>query len=796
MLRSYFTISVRTLWKHRTYTSINVLGLAVGIAACLLIAGYVANELSYDRHHAHADRIFRVVHFADWESGSLRLAPTSAPYAPALKAEYPDIEQAVRIVGEGGGPIRFGTTQLQVDDIGFADRTVFEVFSHPFLYGDPKTALSKPQSIVLTRSLAVRLFGDAAKALNQTVLFENDFGNVVTGVIEDVPSTSHLAFSALRSLPEGYTDGWQNFNVYTYLLLREGSSPAKLEAKFPAFAEKYLKPEMGNMTYRMELQPLPSIHLHSNLDYEIAPNGSVRNVSIFALIAGLILLIATINYMNLSTARLATRLREVGVRKAVGSGRRQVMLLFLVETGLLTLTALLLGLSLAYVVLPAFNEFAGKRLSLGQFGVVRSVLGLLGFGVLVAGLSGSYPALFLSNFRPVAALRGQLGDQATTLFLRKSLVTFQFVITIALISASVLIYRQLRYVQTKSLGFNKEQVLTFHLNDDKAREKVPVLKQQLLQNPLIEGAASASNPIGVNALGGGGFYFEVDGKMTTSSRIVQNFTVDADYLPTLQIGLAQGRNFRETPTDRRDAILVNETLVRELGWKDPIGRRVQFHQGDQGQLGERTVVGVVKDFHVYSLQHKIGPLALLMHPSADEQDNVYVRIRAGEAAAALPFLEKMHQRFDRGSPFSYHFLDENFARQYAAEQKQGTLALLFAGLAILIACLGLFGLATFSAERRTKEIGVRKVFGASVMSIVALLSKDFLKLVLLALLIATPLAWWLMSRWLDGFAYKTTLSWWLFAGAGLLAASIALLTVSVQSIKAARMNPVKSLRTE
>jgi putative ABC transport system permease protein len=796
MLRNYYKLALRTLWKSRMYTGINVLGLAVGIAACLLIAGYVANELSYDRFHANADRIYRVVHYANWEGGSLRLAPTSAPYAPALQRDYPEIEQTVRLVGEGGGPIRYGTTRLDVEDILFADRTVFEVFSHPFLYGDPNTALSKPQSIVLTRSLATRLFGDPAKALNQTILFENNFGNVVTGVIDDVPPTSHLTFSALRSLPEGYTDGWQNFSLYTYLLLREGTDPAKLQAKLPAFFEKYIKPQMGVVTYRMELQPLTSIHLHSNLDYEISPNGTLRNVAIFALIAGLILLIATINYMNLSTARLSTRLREVGVRKAVGSGRRQLVLLFLSETSLLTFTALLLGLGLTYATLPYFNEFSGKHLHFDQFGVANGLLGLLGFAVLVSGLSGSYPALFLSGFRPVAALKGQAGNQTTTLFFRKALVTFQFVITIVLIAASLVIYRQLRYVSTKRLGFNKEQVLTFHLNSDQAREKVPVLKEQLRQNPLIEAVASASNPIGVNALGAGGFYFEVDGKMSGSSNIVQNLTVDADYLETLEIGLAQGRNFGETPADRRNAILVNETLVRELGWKNPIGRRVKFHQGNQGELGERRVVGVVKDFHVYSLQHKIQPLALLMHPTPDEQDNVYVRIRAGAAAAVLPFLEKTYQRFEPGSAFNYHFLDQNFARQYAAEQKQGTLVLMFSALAILIACLGLFGLVTFAAEQRTKEIGVRKVLGASVASIVGLLSKDFLKLVLIAIALATPMAWYASNRWLQDFAYKIDIEWWVFALAGLLAVAIALLTVSFQSVKAALMNPVKSLRSE
>ncbi len=797
MLRSYSKLAWRNLWKNRLYTGINGLGLAVSIAACLLIGGYVADELSYDRFHQHADRIYRVVQHANWEGGNLNMAPTSAPYAPTLQREYPEIEQTVRLMAEGGGPIRYGDTQLNVGAILFADRSVFDVFTYPFLYGDPTTALSQPQSIVLTKGLAIKLFGDASKALNQTVLFENNFGNVVTGVIDDAPANSHLTFSALRSLPKDYTSGWQNANLYTYVLLKKEADPAKVEAKFPQFFEKYIKPEMGAVTYQMELQPLTSIHLRSNLDYEIGPNGSVRNVSIFALIAGLILLIATINYTNLSTARLATRLKEVGVRKVVGSGRSQLALLFLTETGMLTVLATGLGLGLAFLALPFFNEFSGKHLAFGQIDLVGGLLGLVGFAGLVSLLGGSYPALVLSNFRPVAALRGRLGKQALTFFFRKSLVTFQFVVTITLIAAAILIYQQLRYMSGKSLGFNKDQVLTFHLNDEKAREKVPVIKAELLGNPAIESVASASNPIGVNFLKVNGLYFEINGRIAESSKSVQNFSVDADYLKTLEIPLAQGRDFSEdSPADQNNAILVNETLVKELGWKKPLGKRVRFIIDDKGTMSERMVIGVVKDFHVYSLQHKIEPLALVMHPSASEQDNLYVRIRAGESAKALALLEQTHQRFDPGAGFEYHFLDQNFARQYETEQKQGTMVLLFAGLTILIACLGLFGLATFTAEQRTKEIGVRKVLGASVSSIVALLSKDFLKLVLLALVIACPLAWYALHRWLQDFAYKVTLEWWVFALAGGLAVGIALLTVSFQSVKAALMNPVKSLRSE
>lgn len=797
MFRNYVKIAFRNLWKNRVYSGINVFGLAVGLATCLVITLYVADELSYDRHHKRADRIYRVVHHATWDEGNLNLAPTSAPYGPTLKQNYPEIEQAVRILGEGGGPMQYGETKIEVDDVLFAEQGLFQVFTYPFLFGDPNTALSKPESIVLTKELALRLFGDAAKAMGKTIYFENHFGNVVTGVIDNVPANSHLTFSGLRSLPTGFSGGWQEFNLYTYLLLREGTNPQTLTAKFPAFFERYIKPEMGNVTYKMELQPITSIHLHSNLDYEIGPNGSSRTVSVFAVIGGLILLLAGINYMNLSTARSAIRIREVGVRKAVGSGRGQLAGLFFTETLLLTLVATVLGVCIAQGMMPFFTNLTGKNLSIWQFGTGYSLAAIAGFALITGLLSGCYPALFLSGSRTVAALREQLGKQSGTIAFRKTLVTFQFVITITLIAASGIIYQQLRFSLDKELGFNKEQVLTFHLNEEKTRTKIPAIKAQLLNNPLIEGVAAASNPLGTNSLGGGGYFFEIDGQMTQSSRITQNFMVDGDFLKTMEIGLVQGRSFSDAiPADRSNAILVNETLVKELGWKDPIGKRVKFFIDNKGTLAERRVVGVVNDFHTHSLQHKIEPLALQMPPSPNEEDNLYVKIRPGQAADALVFIEKTYRQFEPGSVFTYQFLDQNFARQYAAEQNQSQILLIFSALAIFIACLGLFGLAAFAAEQRTKEIGVRKVLGASVASIVALLSKDFLKLVLIAIVIASPVAWYAMHRWLENFAYKIDMSWWVFALAGLLAIGIALLTVSFQSVKAALMNPVKSLRSE
>ena len=496
---------------------------------------------------------------------------------------------------------------------------------------------------------------------------------------------------------------------------------------------------------------------------------------------------------DLATARAAIRIREVGVRKAIGSNRRQLAGLLLTETALLIGVATGAGLLLAQLALPVFNDLTGKPLNLWRFGVGPSLLAVTAFALLTGLLSGTYPTLFLSGARVVAALQGQLGTQTGTVAFRKTLVTFQFVITIALLAASGIIHQQLRFVLTKPLGFNKEQVLTVHLNDEKTRTRLPAIKAQLLGTSLIEGVAAASNPIGVNSLGGNGVFFEVNGKLAEATRITQRLQVDGDFVPTMGLKLAQGRNLSDrTPADRQTAVLVNEALVKALGWTQPLGKRVKSTTDNL----ERRVVGVVRDFHTYSLQHKIEPLILQLPAQPDDQDNLYIKIRPGQTKAALTQIEKAYRQFEPGGVFSYQFLDQSFARQYATEQQQSRLLLVFTALAILIACLGLFGLATFMAEQRTKEIGVRKVLGASIISIVTLLSKDFLKLVLIAIVIASPLAYWAMNQWLGTFAYRVIISWWVFALAGTLAVGIALLTVSFQSIKAALMNPVKSLRSE
>ncbi len=795
MLHNYLKIALRNLRKNRLFSALNIVGMGIAMAAVALMGLYIAHELSYDRFHTKASRIVRVVHYASWPGGNLQLAPTSAPYAGALKSDYPEVEKTVRVYPEGGGIITYNDKKIEANDISFADNTLFDVFTFPFLYGNSTTALTRPESIVLTKSLAEKLFGDASKAVGQPIEFSNHFVNTVTGVMADVPANSHLQFSALRSLPTNYTNGWQNFELYTYLLLTEGSDYKTLEAKLPGFYTKYLKKELGELTYRMELQPLTSIHLHSHLDYEASPNGNNRTVGVFALIATLLLLIAGVNYVNLYTARAVTRTREVGVRKAIGSRRSQLVGQFMTESILMAGLAGVVGVLLANSLLPWFNELADRSLVLTQYGPLTTWIIVVTFVALLGVGSGLYPALLLSGFRPVMALRGQVGSQVGKARLRQSLVVFQFVAAVALIACSAIIYRQMSYMHQKNLGFNKDQVLTFHLESDEARRQVQALKNELRKSPLIEDVSAASNPIGNNNIGTNGMFFEQNGVMPTSTQVVQKFSVDSDYLNTLEIKLVKGRNFSESfPSDALGAVLVNEALVKKMGWQEPIGKRVKYYLG-QDKTAEARVVGVVADFHTYSLQHKIEPLVLQM-PAPAEKDNLYVRIQPEKTSQALAYISQVYRTFDPSESPTFHFLDQNFSQQYKAEQKQGQVLLSFTIMAVLIACFGLFGLVAFAAEARTQEIGVRKVLGASVGSVVILLSKDFLKLVGIAVVIALPVAWYLAGQWLQNFAYHVDIEWWIFAGAGLLAVGIALLTVSFQSVKAALMNPVKSLRSE
>jgi len=798
MIKNYIKTAWRNLLRNKTYSLINVLSITIGIAAFWMIALYVADEFSFDRNIPNADRIYRIAQHASWDGGKLDLPLTSPPLSPAMKAAFPEIEASTRIDIEGGGIITYRDKKLKTNDIVFADNNLFKVFQYDFISGDANTALDKPNSIVITERLAKKIFGDANAALNKTIYFGNDNGNLVTGVIKDLPKNSSLQFSGVRSVSSEFnTNEWQNLYLYSYVKLVKGASIEALEKKLPKFEDGTVKKNWNVTNYKMELQPLTSIHLHSNLDYEIGTPGSISRVYMFIAIAILILSIAMINYMNLSTARASVRIKEVGIRKVVGSGRRNLIGMFITESMLITFIAAFIAFFIVQVTLPMFNQLSGKDLTVWHFGITNTLLILIGFALLTGIINGSYPAYFLSRFKTIPALKGQLGNMYANIFFRKSLIVFQFAITVVMIAGSFIIYRQMQYALHADLGFNKEQTLSFHIDDMNVRNQIASLKTQLLKSPLIESASAAGNPIGNNDLGGHSYSFEQNGVISKDDQMAQELQVDEDFMKTMDIKLLQGRNFsKDMPTDKTGSIIINETLMKTLGWKDAIEKKMRFQRNVNSPFEERMVVGVVKDFHTYSLQHKIEPLVMMMPSAPAAEDNLYVKIAKGKTAEALAYLKQVYSTFDKNNFAEFHFLDENFAKQYAAEQKQEQVSMIFTLLAVVIACLGLFGLVTFTATQRVKEIGIRKVLGASVGSVTMLLSKDFIKLVCIAVVIAIPVAWFVMNKWLQDFAYRINIEWWMFALAGLLALIIALLTISFQSIKAAIANPVKSLRTE
>lgn len=798
MLKNNLKIAWRNLKRNKGYSFLNISGMAIGLAAFWLIALYVADEFSYDKSFSNADRIYRVVQHASWDNGNLDIAVTSPPFATTFKNDFPEVEGALRIGTEGGDLMSYADKTIKQDDICYAEKSFFTLFDYHFLYGDANTALERPASIVITRTLATKLFGDAALAINKDILFgSGKFPNKVTGVIKDMPKNSHLQFSGIRSFGKNAlkSENWQEAFLYTYLLLKKESNIKSLESKL-APLEKDLARQMEFKDFQLELQPLTSIHLNSNLDYELGSNGSIARVYMFMVIGLLVLLIALINYMNLTTARSVMRVREIGVRKVLGSQKKHLVGLFITEALLVTSLAAFIAYLLVQLVLPVFNQFAEKELVLWRFGMLNTLGVIILFTLLIGIISGSYPSLFLSRFKMIPSLKGHLGNMRTSNVLRKSLVVFQFVVTVCLISGSYIIYRQMQFVSQKDLGFTKAQVVIGHIDDMKVRNEISALKQELLKSPLIEGIATAGNPIGTNYLGKNSFYFEKNGKMQTVSNHANFLYADEDFFETNGMDLLKGRSFsKDMSTDKDNAVVINETLMKSLGYADAIGKKVTYKIGNDS-VSNRVIIGVVKDFHSSSLQHKIEPMVLLVPPENAEGDNLYVRLAKGKAVAGLAFLKNTYNKFDLEHKTDFHFLDENFNRQYVAEQKQEKLALVFTVLAFIISCLGLLGIVMFILAQRRNEIGIRKVLGATIISVAITLSKEFGKLVALAAIIAFPIAWFTMERWLQNFAYRIEMEWWMFLLSGSIALLVALVTVSFQALKAASVNPVKSLRSE
>ena len=789
MLKSYLTIAWRNLRRHRAFSFINIGGLAVGMASALLIFLYVQDELSYDQYHANKDRIYRLVTGRQGASYD-GIAKVSGPWGVAVREALPEVEQMARFRFFGQTLVSRGEVRFYEGGAFYTDPSVFEVFSFPLRLGNPETALTEPNAVVLTESIAQRYFGDE-NPMGQTLTFDGQLDFTVTGVMDDVPPNAHFTFPFLVSLASE-TDSlqydWVRNQYYTYLLLGEEAAPEAVVAKFPEVLASHVGEE-GAAPFAPRLQKITNIHLHSHLFREMQPNANVAYVYIFSAMALFILLIACINFMNLATARSAPRAREVGVRKASGARRSTLIQQFLGESMLMSIIALVLALALVSLLLPAFNTLTGKTLTVDLLTNTGFLLGVIGLAVFVGVVSGSYPAFVLSSFKPVTVLKGQVrgGGHAA---LRKTLVVFQFAISAFFIIAAGVVKNQLAFIQSKNLGFNQEQMITIPIREEPMRQQVETFKQELLKHPgVVSVTASANLP------GGGDFGLPLAPEGIPPDEIppARILAVDHDFLRTYEMEIVAGRGFTtERSGDAITAFALNEEAARALGWDDPLSKRIGIPV-----LGFEMapVVGVVKDFHFRSMHEAIGPLVFFI-PTPNWFSVSSVRVRPENLDETLALMEQTWTTFEPTHPFTYSFLDQQFAQLYLAEAQVSKLLNYATALAIFIACLGLFGLAAFTAEQRTKEIGIRKVLGASVGSIVVLLSKDFVRLVVLAFVLAAPLAYLAMTRWLDDFAYRVEISWRIFLMAGLLALAIALLTVSYQAIRAAVGNPVKALRYE
>jgi putative ABC transport system permease protein len=795
MLNSYFKIAWRNLIRNKIYSLLILMSLATGMTCAAALWLYVHDELSFDRFHANADNIYRLTLNMKWEENEYNLGLASAPFAATLQQEYPEIEKSLR-VKKGDQLFRVGEKALNVKEMICADSTLFSFFDYKFVEGNPATALQGKNNIVLTEKLALALFNKTSGLIGKMVTVKDNIPFVVSAVIKNAPANHHLKFDAVlpysnEAVSRVRLDKWDGFNTLTYLLLNKQSDAARIENKLPAFYRKYIAESIGDtegnkVKFAMRLQPLTDIHLHSSHLMGEENGGTMAYIYTFSIIGLFILLIAIVNYVNLATARSASRGKEIGVRKVVGSQWSQLVGQFLSESVLMAFLALLVSVVLLSALLPFFNQISGKSLSV-DFSNVQTIGLLLGFTLLTGLISGIYPAFILSRFKPVSVLKGAIGKNGSGTVFRQSLVVFQFFISIVMIAGTITVYRQLQYMRSTELGFNQHQVISVPLKSPSLQQTALVLKSKLLQNPSIAHAALTNGSIGDQLNNKTTFSFYKNG--TEQSISAEYFNVDADFADVLQIRVTDGRNFsNEMDHDSSHSILINKAMMKRLGWKN-------YREGLVEIDAEKVqVTGVISDFHLRSLHNQIEPLVLVM--KRNKAENLLLKVAGNNITPTLNYVKNVFKQVNPGQPFEYDFLDQAFARQYRTDEQKSQLFLAFSIIAIVVACLGLFGLATFTAEQRTKEIGVRKVLGASVASIVSLLSREFLKLVAIAIIVAVPVGWYIMQVWLGNFAYKIDAEWWVFALAGTISILIALLTVSFQSIRAALMNPVQSLKSE
>jgi len=804
---NHFKTAFRSLKKNKFYTSLNIIGLSIALSVTILVGLFLQSELSYDKHYSDYDRIYRVEsHFTIQESDDY-FAVTAFPMGPALKLEFPEVEEQTRFSAVDNNVYEVNKIKYFEDDIYYADESVFTIFDHKFIQGDPATALAEPDKMVLTQSFANILFPNQ-NAMNQEIKSGDGMTITVSGIIEDVPENSHVKFAALYSMltlknifgAERYEsldpNGFWNVGFFTYVKMQPGTDMESVLNNFSDFNTKYIEPlgKQINASFEPLATPLADIHLHSKLGHDL-DKGNITYVYTFFIVAIFLLLIGCINYMNLATAQSSKRSLEVGIRKVLGATGDMLRKQFMAESILTAFISLIISLFLAELLLPVFNVISGKELGMNIIANWQYYLGILVIALLVGIVSGSYPAFYLSSFLPSKVLKGKQATNRKSA-MRKILVLMQFSISIIMIAGTLIVLKQLHYVQNKPLGFNQENMISVTLRDEKLINTSDTIKEEFLKIPNVLGVARASSIMG------NGYpiivqrYETKDGTM--SEKAINFFQVDQDFVNMMKMSVVKGRNFDPNlESDYTESILINEAMAKALGWDEPIGKKLDFGAGPNGDSQLQTqVVGVLKDFHYASLHNNVDPVILLI--SKQQMREFVINISSDNIKQTLSNIESKYNSFNSEHPFNFKFLDDSLNQQYEAEQKMSKVFTYFSVLCIIIACLGLFGLASFTAEQRTREIGVRKVMGATSFSITSLLSKEFLKWVLLANLVAWPIAWFALNKWLTNFAYHIQLSdnIILFILAGLLALLIAMFTVGFRALKAANSNPAQALKYE
>ncbi|MEO5977273.1 MAG: FtsX-like permease family protein [Chryseolinea sp.] len=799
MFKNLLKIALRNIVKEKMYSAVNILGLSVGITCSLFLLMYILDELSYDRYNVNAENIYRVISDVKEPDNAFLWSVTQGPLAEELRENYPEIRNAVQFRSTNKMLYKNGEKQFLESDFYQADSTVFEMFSYSFIEGDSRTALDEPNCIVLTEKIAIKYFGTPAGALGQSLVNARNVQIKVTGVIKDVPFNSHFRFDALLSHRNRNTDNgaWGGFGVFTYVQLPANYDLNRMRANFEKIVKQKVDPifEKIGIKIRYDLQRITDIHLHSKIQGEKEAGGDISYIYIFSAVAVFMLVIACINYMNLATARSVNRSKEVGIRKVMGSMRIQLIVQFITESSVMTFLAMVASMVLIYLFLPAFNTLSNKHLEYRYILQPEMFLSLLATVALVGIVGGSYPAFYLSGFSPVAVLKGKLSTRGGTVVFRKVLVVTQFAISIFMLISTLIVYDQLTYLRSKDLGFDKSNVLRIDLTDYSMVDKSPVLMERLKQMPVVKSVASADDSPGDRI---GKMIVEVEtAEGVLDDRGVDLYAANVEYVKTMGMTIVQGRDFsRDIPADISYSVLVNEAMVSRMAWKDPIGKKFVFRDnGPDGPVIEKKVVGVIKDYHHTSLYNVIEPMMIYLRPL---NHFIFVRTSEGDIAKSLTDIKTVWKEVYPNNTFEYAFLDHDLDSQYAADHKRSQLFTAFSGLTIIIACLGLLGLSAFTTEQRTKEIGVRKVIGASVKALVILVSKEFFLLVAIGTVIACPVAWYVTRTWLQNFAYRIELNdeWMTFIISAVLAFAITLLTVGFHVVRAASTNPVKSLRSE